>query len=111
MAFYGDPAWAARLAPGQNGWEQMLTEKDGTWTFVIQPNQGENSFKPANQNGSQRGGRPFVQFLPQRIKNIQVIEGAELKPVITDNFILVPNPRECNPARKYQVVFRASPMN
>ena len=111
VAFYGDPAWVARMAPGPNGWEQTLTEKDGTWTFVIQPNQSENSFKPVNQNGSQRGWRPFVQFLPQRIKDIKVIAGAELKPVITDNFILVPNPRECNPARKYQVVFRASPMD
>jgi hypothetical protein len=25
----------------------------------------------------------------------------------TDNFILVPNPRECDPTRNYRVVFRA----
>ena len=58
-------------------------------------------------NGSQRGGRPIVQFLPCRLEEARVIEGADLKPVITGRFILVPNPRECDPARNYRVVFRA----
>ena len=40
-----------------------------------------------------------------------MIEGADLKPVISDDFILVPNPRVCDPARKYRVVFQAVRVN
>ena len=49
----------------------------------------------------------MVQFLPQRVQGVQVLEGDELRPVITDDFVLIPNPRECDPARKYVVRFRA----
>jgi zinc protease len=108
VAFYGDPAWVARMAPQPTAWDQTLTEDKGIWTLEIKPNRGAKTFAPINQNGSQRGGRPIVQFLPQRVKVAQIIEGAELKPVITDDFILVPNPVTCDPTRKYRVVFRAA---
>ena len=109
VAFYGDPAWQARMAPAPRAWEQTLTEKDGVWTFEIKPARGEKTFAPINQNGSQRGGRPLVAFLPRRIKDATILEGASLNPVVTDNFILVPNPRDCDPAKPYRVVFRAAP--
>jgi zinc protease len=109
VAFYGDPAWMARMAKAQTAWDQMLTEKDGTWTFTIKPNRGAKTFAPININGSQRGGRPIVEFLPKRVKDVQILEGADLQPVITDNFLLVPNPRECDPAKPLRVVFRAAP--
>jgi hypothetical protein len=107
LAFYGDPAWVARMADRPKAWNQTLTETNGSWTFQISPNRGERTFKPINLNGSQRGGRPIIQFHPSRLKDVRVIEGADLNPVITDTFILVPNPRECDPARNYRVVFRA----
>lgn len=107
LAFYGDPAWAARMADHPKAWNQTLTETNGTWTFQISPNRGERTFTPINLNGSQRGGRPIIQFLPSRLNEARVIEGADLKPVITDTFILVPNPRECDPAKNYRIVFRA----
>ncbi len=110
MAFYGDPAWLARMAKGKTAWEQTLTEKNGTWIFEIKPNLGKKTFAPINQNGSQRGGRPIIEFLPRRVKEVQVLEGADLKPVIADNFILVPNPRDRNVSRQYRVVFRAMPI-
>lgn len=106
VAFYGDPAWEARMAKGPLAWEQTLTEKDGVWTIVIKPNRGEKTFEPINQNGSQRGYRPIVEFLPRRIKKAEVIAGTELKPVITENFILVPNPKACEPGKAFKVVFR-----
>lgn len=109
VAFYGDPAWVARLAPGTLAWDQTLREREGTYTFVIKPNFGEKTFAPINQNGSQRGGRPIVQFLPKRVKAVRLLEGADLQPVITDDFILVPNPRVCDPAKPYRVVFQAAP--
>lgn len=107
LAFYGDPAWVARMAEQPKAWEQTLTQTNGTWTFEIRPNRGQRTFAPISLNGSQRGGRPIIHFLPRRLREARVIEGADLEPVITDNFILVPNPRECDPARKYRVVFQA----
>jgi len=108
MAFYGDPAWEARMAKMETAWNQTLTEKDGVWTFEIKPNRGAKTFEPINQNGSQRGGRPIVQFLPHRVGAVQVLEGGDLNPVITDNFVLVPNPKTCQPDKEYRVVFRTA---
>jgi len=108
VAFYGDPAWEARMAKRPTAWEQTLTGKGGVWTLEIKPNRGAKTFEPINKNGSQRGGRPIVQFLPHRIQPAQVLEGAELNPVITDDFVLVPLPKEYQ--EKYRVVFRAARM-
>lgn len=107
LAFYGDPKWEARMADRPRAWDQSLVEKDGTFTFELKPNRGEATFKPIDTNGSQRGGRPIVAFFPARLKNVEVVSGADLKPVITDDFILIPNPLTCDPKREYKVVFKA----
>ncbi len=107
LAFYGDPAWQARLAPGPTSWGQTLTRNGNTWTFEVKPNLGEKTFEPANRNGSQRGGRPLIQFFPERIAGHKVLEGADLKPVITDNFILAPMPRTAAAGQTWRVVFEA----
>jgi zinc protease len=109
IAFYGDPAWEARMAPGPLAWEQTLTEKDGAYTLEIRPLKGEKTFAPVSINGSQRGYRPIVQLLPHRLdaRSMRVKEGADLAPVVTGNFILVPNPGKCDPQRSYRVVFEA----
>ena len=108
LAFYGDPAWAARLAPSRRAWEQHLSLTNGLWTFEIHPERGEQSFTAGDTNGSQRGGRPVVQLLAEPLDHIQIVEGQDLKPVITSRFILVPNPGKCDPAMTYRVTFRAS---
>ena len=108
VAFYGDPAWEARMAPGPSGWDQTLAERDGVFTFEIVPRSGAASFDPVSRNGSQRGGRPFLEFLPRRIKDAAILEGADLRPVVADDFILVPRPRVCDPGRRYRVAFRAA---
>jgi zinc protease len=110
VAFYGDPAWVARMAPGRTAWDQTLSTANGNYTFEIKPNLGAKTFAPVNKNGSQRGGRPIIQFLPEQLKDVKILEGVELNPVITDDFILVPNPTVCDPARKYRVVFSARPI-
>lgn len=92
VAFYGDPAWEARMAPGKLQFDQAITERDGVFTLTITPRDGPRSFAPVNTNGSQRGGRPIVQFLPRRLTDVEVVEGAEWQPVITDDFVLVPLP-------------------
>jgi hypothetical protein len=95
VAFYGDPKWEARMAPGKLNWEQNLTEEDGAFTLTLTPLAGAETWKPVNKNGSQRGGRPVIQFLPRRIQpaKVKITAGAELQPVIADDFILVPLPQ------------------
>lgn len=109
LAFYGDPAWDARMAPAPCSWDQSLTEKNGVYTLTISPKLGPTTFVPVNRNGSQRGGRPIVAYLPHRIRNAKVVTGADLQPVITDDFVLVPNPRVCD-REKYEVSFTAEPI-
>lgn len=107
VAFYGDPAWAARMADGPLACAQALTVADGVYTLTITPQRGADSFKPINTNGSQRGWRPILHFLPHRIRDARIVAGEDLNPCVADDFILVPNPRECDPSREYRVVFEA----
>ncbi|NCX98067.1 MAG: hypothetical protein EBX35_05725 [Planctomycetia bacterium] len=105
VAFYGDPAWEARMAPGKLQFDQALTEQDGLFTLTITPRDGPRSFAPVNTNGSQRGGRPIVAFLPRRLADVEIVAGKEWQPVVTDDFVLVPLP----PADRVEpltVVFR-----
>ncbi|HYV36210.1 MAG TPA: hypothetical protein VE988_10930 [Gemmataceae bacterium] len=107
VALYGDPAWEARMAPGECAWEQKLTEKDGRYTLEIIPKRGAKTFTPINTNGSQRGYRPIVAFLPQRVKDIEILEGKELDAVVTHSFVLVPNPKVSD-GKTLKVVFRGA---
>ncbi|WP_146522708.1 hypothetical protein [Stieleria varia] len=109
VAFYGDPKWSARMAEMEKRYEQSLTYKDGVYTFRVSPNHGADSFRPVNVNGAQRGWRPIVHWLPERIKDVEIIQGAEFQPVIADDFLLLPNPRECDEDTDYVVVFKATP--
>lgn len=110
VALYGDPAWEAKMADGSKHFEQTLTEKNGVFTLSIVPKMGDQSFKPVNTNGSQRGGRPIVTYLPHRIGSAEIISGLQLQPTITDDFVLVPLPKDYKPNREYKVVFRAAPV-
>jgi len=94
VAFYGDPLWEARMAAVPSGYEQTLTKTKEGYTLTIKPLRGETSFKLLSYNGSERGKRPIIAFLPERLKNPRVAEGAELNPVVTSRFILLPLPTE-----------------
>jgi zinc protease len=111
VAFYGDPGWVARMAPGPLRWQQSLDVQGDRYRFTIRPQCGAQSFQPVNTNGSQRGGRPIVQLLPRRIdaSRVKVVAGAELAPVIADDFVLVPLPRPAETPAEYQVLFHAPP--
>jgi zinc protease len=109
LVFYGDPAWDARLADGDLAYGQSLTEKDGVWTFEVKPEIGAKSFAPVNENGAQRGWRPMVAFLPERLEGeIEILEGGELGAVVADDFVLLPNPRKVEDGKAYRVVFRVA---
>lgn len=106
VAFYGDPAWEARMAPGKLQFDQTLSEQDGVFTLTVTPGDGPRSFTPVNTNGSQRGGRPIVAFLPRRLADAEIVAGGEWQPVVTDTFVLVPlPPADC--AEPVTVVFRS----
>ncbi len=106
LAFYGDPAWDARLATAECAWDQTLTSQGGVFTLTIKPKLGAKTFEPVSRNGSQRGGRPIIEYLPQRIRNVKLTKGADLQPVITDDFVLIPNPKTCD-RDVYEVTFTA----
>jgi len=42
------------------------------------------------------------------VKDVKIVKGADLRPLVTDNFLLIPNPRQCDPKRTYKVVFEAT---
>ncbi len=107
LAFYGDPKWEARLADAPRAYEQQLKIEGDRYTFTVIPQRGADSFQPVNTNGSQRGWRPIIHFLPHRVTEIRVLEGHDLQTVVTDDFVLIPNPRRCDPDREYRVVFQA----
>ena len=108
IVLYGDPAWSAKMAPGEMGWEQSLQEMKGGFDFEIRPKLDEKSFDRVDGNGSQRGGRPFVQIFPRRVhfKKVKFSEGEDLQPVVTENLLLIPRPEKCDGSRVYRVVFR-----
>jgi zinc protease len=110
LAFYGDPAWDARMKAADCAWEQSLAVSGGEYRFEIRPKRGGESFLPLNKNGSQRGGRPIFLFLPGRVRpeSVRIVEGAELKPVVTDDFLLVPLPQPAAETKVYRIVFRAT---
>ena len=109
VAFYGDPAWSARMAPAKCAWDQRLEVDGNVYTFTLTPNRGAETFQPVNTNGAQRGFRPVVCWLPQRIGAVKVLEGADLKPEITDDFLLIPHDGTFDTQRTYRVVFQADP--
>ncbi len=93
VAFYGDPAFEARMAAGPLRWEQALVEEGDGYTLTITPKAGADTFKPVNINGSQRGGRPIVVLLPRRAASgYTIAEGGASGAVATDDFVLIPNP-------------------
>ena len=104
VAYYGDPMLAARMHTRTPAYQQELTRDGDVYTLKITGNREEKTFAPVNTNGSQRGGRPIVAFLPGRVGEAEVLEGGNLQPVITDDFVLVPNPGE---GKELTVKFRA----
>ena len=111
VAFYGDPAWEARLPSRPKAYGQKLEVQGDTYTLTITPQKGSMSFEPVNTNGAQRGWRPIVQLLDRRIQNVAMISGDDLEVVVADDFILVPNPRVVDQNREYVIKFTAQPVD
>lgn len=92
VAFYGDPAWSAIMAPRPLSFSQKLTQSEKSIVIEITPLEGENSYEAIDTNGSQRGGRPFLAFLPQRIEPSAYASTNHPGALLGDDFVLIPRP-------------------
>jgi len=95
VAFYGDPAWEARLAPRKLPTSQKLTVRNGRYTLQIT---AEEDYQSA---------RPPAVLLPHRVQNVRLVHGEQLAPLITDNFIMLTDPGKFEKGKTYRVVFLA----
>ena len=95
VAFYGDPAWEARLAPQPAKYTQQLSVAGDRYTFTLKANE---DCQP---------DRPPAAFLPKRVKDIKIIEGEAMKPLVTGKFIMVMSPGKLKKGETRRVVFTA----
>jgi zinc protease len=79
VVFYGDPAWDARMPRTDPGWTEQFANAAGKMTFTL----------TTTRNGKWPG-RPVCAWLPQRVANPKIVAGQQHKPLVTDNFILLP---------------------
>ena len=108
VAFYGDPAWSATMMKAPLPYEQKLTQSAGNIIVEINPLEGYNSYEQKNTNGSQRGGRPFIVMLPERIEpdKMKLISPNENSAVLADNFVLIPRPPQGSKAQAIRVEWK-----
>ena len=99
VAFYGDPAWQARWPQPTTPWTQTLEWGDGAGRFVIE-----------TTAAGKWPDRPVMALLPERITDITVTAGAEHKPLVTDNFLLVPVAGDHAAGERIEIAFRGSPL-
>ncbi|MCD6304429.1 MAG: hypothetical protein J7M21_05650, partial [Planctomycetes bacterium] len=97
VAFYGDPAWDARLARRKLPLATTLNRKGRTWTFELR---AERTCKPK---------KPLAMLLPRRLADVKITGGRELRPVITDNFIMLMNTGPFEAGKAARVTFTARP--
>lgn len=96
VAFYGDPAWEARLPERPAPWSQSLTESSGTFTFRIEAAADVDLQRP-----------PYAS-LPFAVKDVAITSGSEWKPVIADTFLLLTGPAKLEKGKSYEVTFTAA---
>jgi hypothetical protein len=95
VAFYGDPAWEARLAPQPAKFTQKLAVDGDRYTFALK---ADADCTP---------GRPPAMMLPRRVKDINLVAGKELKPLVTSKFVMVMKPGKLEKGKTYEIVFTA----
>jgi len=101
VAFYGDPAWEARMTAGEPAWkEQFATASDGTVTLTI----------TCLTDGADWPKHGILAFAPMRLADIEIVTGAELKPVVTDNFVLVCPPGKVQKDHKIVISYKGKPV-
>jgi len=95
VAFYGDPAWEARLVRRGSPLTSTLSHKDDTYTLSIR---AASDCTPA---------KPLATLLPHRVKDVTVQAGSQFQPLIADNFLMLMKSGPFEAGKTYKVVFRA----
>ncbi len=99
VAFYGDPAYEARVEPVvEPAWTQTLAQDGDLFTFEV------------TTAAASSWHRPPISFLPERVREVEIIEGGELGPVISDDFILLPLDGAFAGGQTFRVTFRTDRM-
>jgi len=100
VAFYGDPGWEARMPRQELPWKQSFSAgENGRIVFTLTTT-AEGNWPD----------RPFMAWLPVRLSEIKVVEGPQLKPVITDNFLLLPLKGKFAKGEQFRLVFEGTRM-
>jgi len=97
VAFYGDPAWEARLKPRKLPLSTDLSHEGGTYKLTVRV---RRACKPA---------KPLAMFLPHRVRDVKLLAGRQLDPLITDNFILLMRSGPFQGGTIHEVIFEARP--
>lgn len=96
VAFYGDPAWEARLNPAPPPIRTELTWRDDVYTLKV------------TVDAEAKPRKPLAILMPHRVKDIQVMSGQELQPLVTPSFVmLMKHPDKFEKGKTYQLVFKA----
>ena len=96
VAFYGDPLWDARLAPSGPKVTTNLRLDGDVFHFTVS---ADDDYKPQ---------KPIAMLLPHRLHGIKITGGDELKPVVTDNFVMLFDLPKLEKNKTYEVTFTAS---
>lgn len=97
VAFYGDPAWEARLDASRVSApiSTKLSHDGNTWKFEV------------TALADTEAHRAVAHWLPQRVQSPTLKEGQDLKPILTDNFVYIPATPAMKKGQTLSVVFTA----
>lgn len=111
VAFYGDPAWEARLVPNpaSQHYESRLTQtsrldKNGwvRWEYSVVTLKAGQWACPVPDDKSTAPGRPPVMVFPCSVRAAKLLEG---NAVVTCRFLLLPLSGAFQPGEVYRISF------
>ncbi len=98
VAFYGDPAWDARLVARGPRVTTTVTHDGDAYTLAV------------SADGRVKLDKPLAVLLPQRVSHVRdvtVTAGGDLRPLVTGNFAMLFNLKAVEPGKAYTVTFTA----
>lgn len=102
VVLYGDPALEVRLDSQYVSPQHTIKfEKVGKDQYRVVVHANTDHGVPNKDSA------PVGIFFPYRLDRAEVLQGAEFKPVITDNFLLVTAPGPWKAGQDYSILFRA----
>jgi hypothetical protein len=98
VAFYGDPLWDARLLARGPAVHTAVTHDGTAYTLTI------------SADAAVKLDKPLALLLPHRlvgVRDVKVVDGGDLRPLVTGNFAMLFNLPTVEPGRRYTVTFTA----